>query len=191
MDLLGWYSTTSSPDFHPNWKHVTTHRSLQKYNESLVLLLLNPFSAGASVGGKLPLGIYESAIEGGDAQAPAQQGEGGGVLKFVPAEYRVETGEAEMIGVDFIAKGGWGNAAAVGAGAGDVGKAGPSSQVQAATQPAGGDMVLGEPEGGAVKDEKAEEVAAVVQGSDFAGTQNDERESSQYLTRRCLETLII
>lgn len=143
------------------------------------------------MGGKLPLGIYESAIEGGDAQAPAQQGEGGGVLKFVPAEYRVETGEAEMIGVDFIAKGGWGNAAAVGAGAGDVGKAGPSSQVQAATQPAGGDMVLGEPEGGAVKDEKAEEVAAVVQGSDFAGTQNDERESSQYLTRRCLETLII
>ncbi|KAF8436762.1 hypothetical protein BGX38DRAFT_1069321, partial [Terfezia claveryi] len=133
MDLLGWYSTTSSPNFHPNWKHVNTHRSLQKYNESLILLLLNPFSAGVSVGGKLPLGIYESVIEGGDAQVPAHQGEGGGVLKFVPAEYTVETGEAEMIGVDFIAKGGWGNAAA-----------------------------------------KTEEVSVTAQGSDFAGTQNDE-----------------
>ncbi|RPB25946.1 hypothetical protein L211DRAFT_836040 [Terfezia boudieri ATCC MYA-4762] len=173
MDLLGWYSTTSSPNFHPNWKHVNTHRSLQKYNESLILLLLNPFSAGVSVGGKLPLGIYESVIEGADAQVPAHQGEGGGVLKFVPAEYTVETGEAEMIGVDFIAKGGWGNAAAVVAGTGDVGKAGPSSQGQAASQSAGGDMVVGEPEG-TVKDEKTEEVSVAAQGLDFAGTQNDE-----------------
>lgn len=180
MDLLGWYSTTGSPNFYPNWKHTTTHRSLQKYNESLILLLLNPFSAGASVGGKLPLGIYESVIEGRDAQAPAQQGEGGGVLKFVPAEYTVETGEAEMIGVDFIAKGGWGNAAAVGAAAGDVGKTGQNPQGQTASQPAGGDMVVGEPEGGAVKDEKTEEVAAAAQGLDFAGTQNDERESDPH-----------
>ena len=141
------------------------------------------------MGGRLPLGIYESVIEGGDAQTPAQQSEGGGVLKFVPAAYTVETGEAEMIGVDFIAKGGWGNAAAVGVGTGDGGKAGQSSQGQAASQMAGGDTVVGELEGGAVKDEKTEEVAALAQGSDFAGTQNDERESSPYRTGRRLETL--
>ncbi|KAF8477498.1 hypothetical protein BDZ91DRAFT_844132 [Kalaharituber pfeilii] len=172
MDLLGWYSTSAFPNFHPSWKHVTTHRVLQKYNESLILLLLNPYSAAASIGGKLPLGIYESIIEGGDAQ-PTQPGSStttGGILKFVPAEYTIETGEAEMIGVDFVAKGGWGNATAVSSGV----EAAKAKAVQAApTQAAsaGGDTVVGEE--AAMKEEKSEDVQVAL-ASEFAGTQNDE-----------------
>lgn len=124
------------------------------------------------MGGKLPLGIFESIIEGTDAQGPQAGGEGG-VFKFVPVEYMVETGEAEMIGVDFVAKGGWGNAAAVEAGTVEAGKPGPSSQGTQGVA-AGGDTVVGEPETGAAKDKKAEETSAPAV-ADFAGTQNDER----------------
>ena len=171
MDLLGWYSTTSSPNFHPSFKHVHTHRSLQVHNESLILLLLNPYSA--PVGGKLPLGVFESVIEGGDAQAHQTGGSEGGILKFVPAEYTVETGEAEMIGVDFVAKGGWGNAAAVASGpvveAGKSGSSLPQSSSQGIS--VGGDAVLCDAEMSAVREEKPESVSV----SDFTGTQNDER----------------
>ncbi|KAI5811324.1 hypothetical protein DFH27DRAFT_507586 [Peziza echinospora] len=155
MDLLGWFSTTTDPNFHPSREHVACHLALQKYNESLVLLLLNPYSAGASVGGKLPLGIFESVLEGGEAGS-----EGGNAnLKFVPTKYTIETGEAEMIGVDFIAKGGWGNA---GAGSSSAGKA---AGVGAGDAAHGG-------EAGA-KDGKSEDVV-MSQSSDFIGTQNDE-----------------
>lgn len=170
MDLLGWYSTTTSPNFHPSFKHVHTHRSLQVHNESLILLLLNPYSA--SVGGKLPLGVFESFIEGGDAQAHQAGGSEGGILKFVPAEYTVETGEAEMIGVGFVAKGGWGNAAAVASGpVTEVGKSG-SSLLQSSSQgiSVGGDTVLSDADVSAVKDEKSESVSV----AGFTGAQNDE-----------------
>ena len=158
------------------------------------------------MGGKLPLGIFESVIEGGDAtaQAPAGaaaranigegqgSGRGAGVLKFVPVEYTIETGEAEMIGVDFVAKGGWGNATAVAAAAGTASGSkaakaepgGASSQATAGTQAsAGGDTILGataeegtQPVAG--KEEKPEDVQAnsTTPVADFVGTQNDERE---------------
>lgn len=170
MDLLGWYSTTTSPNFHPSFKHVYTHRSLQVHNESLILLLLNPYSA--SVGGKLPLGVFESFIEGGDAQTHQASGSEGGIFKFVPAEYTVETGEAEMIGVGFVAKGGWGNAAAVASGpVAEAGKSGSSlSQSSSQGISVGGDSVLSDAEISAVKDEKPESALA----ASFTGAQNDE-----------------
>ena len=163
MDLLGWFSTTSSPNFHPSQKHVACHRILQKYNESLILLLLNPYAAAASIGGKLPIGIYESVLEGGEAVTAGE----GGNFKFVPTKYTVETGEAEMIGVDFVAKGGWGNAAAITEQGGK-----PGAAAGEAVGPAG-DPIQQTGEGGA-KDGKSEDVT-MGQSNDFVGTQNDER----------------
>lgn len=83
-----------------------------EYNlESAVLLLFHSELVSAGGDGKLPLTLYETVwtkdnsmdVDGGD---PNQS------LKFRELPYTVETGEAEMIGVDFVARGG-GNATAV------------------------------------------------------------------------------
>lgn len=94
---------------------VSLHKQLLSHNESLIMLCLNPSpSASIGGGGKLPLAIYESIYEADDSATPADAQETGKALKlmFVPLNYTIETGEAEMIGVDFVAKGGFGNAAA-------------------------------------------------------------------------------
>ena len=89
------------------------------YNETALLLAFHPSSVleGAAVGGKLPLTIYESVYEGGkgardDGTMDVEGHDGGLELRFREVPYSVETGEAEMISVDFVARGG-GNATAV------------------------------------------------------------------------------
>ena len=74
--------------------------------DSIMLLLFHPELVEQLQGGKLPITLYESVQE-------QQEGGGGEVeLKFRELAFEVETGEAEMIGVDFVATGG-GNATAV------------------------------------------------------------------------------
>ena len=84
--------------------HTAVHQQLLEHNESLIMLLLNPQPA-AAIGGKLPLTIYESIYEADDAE-PSNPPH----LKFVPLKYGIETGEAEMIAMDVVARGA-GNAA--------------------------------------------------------------------------------
>lgn len=71
--------------------------------DSVMLLLFHPEMVNELQGGKLPVTLYETVqeAEGGDA-----------ALQFRELGFEVETGEAEMIGVDFVATGG-GNATAV------------------------------------------------------------------------------
>lgn len=135
-DLLGWFTTTDSPQFLPSSPHVAAHQDLLQYNESLVLLVLNPSPAAAlGGGGKLPLAIYESIYEAeadtdGEADNAATTAAAAAApatatgtatatataattatanltmgLKFVPLNFTIESGEAEMIGMDFVAKG--------------------------------------------------------------------------------------
>ena len=88
---------------------------LHTYNETAVLLAFHPSSVleGAAVGGKLPLTIYESVYENNEGQGMDIDGaEAPLELKFRELPYSVETGEAEMISVDFVARGG-GNATAI------------------------------------------------------------------------------
>lgn len=83
------------------------HQALLHYNESLTLLLMNPSPAAALAGGgKLPIAIYESVYEADDTDAKTLG------LRFVPLNYTIDSGEAEMIGMDFVAKGA-GNATSV------------------------------------------------------------------------------
>ena len=119
LELVGWFTT--APATGPEYEHLAIHKQiLNDYNETAVLLAFHPADVleGVSVGGKLPLTIYESAyestktegqtdgdgtmeIEGQDAQqAPPLD------LRFRELPYSVETGEAEMISVDFVARGG-------------------------------------------------------------------------------------
>ena len=98
--------------------HVPLHQQvLHIYNETAVLLAFHPASVleGAAVGGKLPLTIYESVYESGENADRGMDIDGQEApldLKFRELPYSVDTGEAEMISVDFVARGG-GNATSV------------------------------------------------------------------------------
>ncbi|KAL8870620.1 MAG: hypothetical protein Q9174_003381 [Haloplaca sp. 1 TL-2023] len=125
LELVGWFS--AAPPSGPQDQHVPIHQQiLHHYNETAVLLAFHPSDVlegrgqGGGQGGKLPLTIYESVYEGtqpaakpgatttdGDMDVDGQEGPLD--LKFRELPYSVDTGEAEMIGVDFVARGG-GNA---------------------------------------------------------------------------------
>lgn len=125
LELVGWFAT--APASGPQSQHVPIHQQIiHDYNETALLLAFHPSGVleGAAVGGKLPLTIYESVYESGQDSGKGARGSGGdgameveghdGVLelRFREVPYFVETGEAEMISVDFVARGG-GNATAV------------------------------------------------------------------------------
>jgi len=118
LDLVGWY--TILPTSGPQPVHLPIHRQiLHSYNESAILLGFHPTAVlEGSAGGKLPLTIYESNYEAEDTTTVAgednemKDGEPQLALRFKELPYSVETGEAEMISVDFVARGG-GNATAV------------------------------------------------------------------------------
>lgn len=120
LDLVGWY--TILPTSGPQPFHLPIHRQiLHTYNESAILLGFHPAEVlEGKGGGKLPLTIYESNYEADDhTAAPAggedkemKDGDATLSIKFKELPYSVETGEAEMISVDFVARGG-GNATAV------------------------------------------------------------------------------
>jgi COP9 signalosome complex subunit 6 len=119
LDLVGWY--TLLPKSGPTPTILTIHQEfLDKYNESSLLLGFHPEQViNHSVGGKLPMTIYESnyehdepRIEYDGEDKKMEDSEPPLKLKFRELPYSVETGEAEMISMDFIARGG-GNATAV------------------------------------------------------------------------------
>jgi len=125
LDLVGWYTLLPSAGPHP--AILPLHNQiLSKFNESAVLLGFHPEEVlDHSVGGKLPVTIYESISEVEDANKEAADGEdeemkdGGNAaptatfkIKFRELPYSVETGEAEMISMDFVARGGANAAAA-------------------------------------------------------------------------------
>jgi COP9 signalosome complex subunit 6 len=118
LDLVGWY--TILPTSGPQPAHLPIHRQiLDNYNESAILLGFHPSVVlDGPAGGKLPITIYESnyeveePTEDGSEDKEMKDGEPQLGLRFQELPYVVETGEAEMISVDFVARGG-GNAIAV------------------------------------------------------------------------------
>jgi COP9 signalosome complex subunit 6 len=115
---VGWF--TLGPASGPSPHLLPIHNRISElYTETPILCLFHPADAPseATAAGKLPLTLYESVFEsapGGqndknmdiDGAAQAKS------VKFRELVYSVETSEAEMIAVDFVARGG-GNAAAV------------------------------------------------------------------------------
>ncbi|KAL1982271.1 hypothetical protein VTN96DRAFT_1580 [Rasamsonia emersonii] len=118
LDLVGWFTTT--PPSGPDASHLPIHRQiLHDYNESAVFLAFHPslVQSPSTNGAKLPLTIYESVFEGenvADADKVMQvDGEEQSLnIRFRELPYSVETGEAEMISIDSVARGG-GNAMAI------------------------------------------------------------------------------
>jgi hypothetical protein len=109
-----------TPESGPSPSLLAIHRQiLQEYNESAVLLAFHPsqIASDSGSGAKLPLTVYESIFEGenvADVSSAAQTGDDRQALhiRFRELPYSIETGEAEMISVDFVARGA-GNAMAI------------------------------------------------------------------------------
>ncbi|KAA8647643.1 COP9 signalosome complex subunit 6 [Aspergillus tanneri] len=110
LDLVGWWST--APPSGPDESHLPIHRQiLQDHNESAVFLAFHPsqMQGASSNGGKLPLTIYESVYEGDNAAESGKTMQVDGEeqslnIRFRELPYFVETGEAEMIGIDTVAR---------------------------------------------------------------------------------------
>ena len=166
LDFLGWFTT--APVTGPEAAHVGIHQQLlHGYNETAILLAFHSSSVleGASVGGKLPLTIYESVNESGESGDRSMDIDGQEAqldLKFRELPYSVETGEAEMISVDFVARGG-GNATAV------DGAVKQSSKEQASQKPVG----QVDEKGKAVQKESKD--AKVVDDSSILSAEDEER----------------
>ncbi|KAI0971511.1 COP9 signalosome-like protein subunit 6 [Xylaria arbuscula] len=118
LDLVGWY--TLLPKSGPTPSILAIHNYiLSEHNESSLLLGFHPEeSVKHDAGSRLPLTIYESNYEAEEQKSDQgedkemRDGEPPLRLKFRELPYSVETGEAEMISMDFVARGA-GNAAAV------------------------------------------------------------------------------
>ena len=130
LELVGWW-TVASPN-GPGPEVLGIHRHfLKKFNETALLLAFHPESVRKQQetstqgrgGQSMPLTIYESVnesrasdenademqvdVEGGDKTLGSKM-----EIKLRELPYEIVTGEAEMIAVDFVAKGS-GNASAV------------------------------------------------------------------------------
>lgn len=96
LDLLGWYTVGDVP----TPQDLEIHKQLLAYNETPLLVQLHQTVSSfenAEVNGELPIRVYESVVE-------LVQGETTNF--FVPAGYKIETGEAERIAVDHASKAG-------------------------------------------------------------------------------------
>lgn len=96
LDVIGWYSVGKEPSSDD----ISLHAQFASSVETPIFLLFDPDPASGTQA--LPLKIYESAT------VTDTTGEISGEGKFVELEYGIETGEAERIAVDGVAKGGAG-----------------------------------------------------------------------------------
>ncbi|ETS82758.1 hypothetical protein PFICI_04634 [Pestalotiopsis fici W106-1] len=112
LDLVGWY--TLLPRTGPTPSILPIHSwLLSEHNESSLLLAFHPEEAvDQSAGSRLPLTIYESNYEVDEPKADhnsedkeMKDSDAPLKLKFRELPYSVESGEAEMISMDFIAQG--------------------------------------------------------------------------------------
>ena len=116
LDVVGWF--TLCPESGPLPELVPFQQQITSlYNETGILLAIHPeaFQPTQGVNQKLPLSIYESVSETEptrDEGSMQVDGEESSDLKFRPLPFTVETDEAEMIAIDYVAKGA-GSAAAV------------------------------------------------------------------------------
>ncbi|CAI6337338.1 unnamed protein product [Periconia digitata] len=118
LDIVGWFTLGSAAGPEPHVLPIHTQIS-DIFIESPILFLFHPADAEseATAAGKLPLTLYESVHESGPGESGDKAMDIDGAvrdrpLKFRELAYTIETDEAEMISVDFVARGG-GNATAV------------------------------------------------------------------------------
>lgn len=113
LDLVGWY--TLLPRSGPGPNVLPIHTQILERNESAILLGLHADEIGdESIGGKLPVTLYETIyeVDGGSKEAQddgedkeMKDGDAQLKQKFREIPFVVETGEAEMISMSSVAGG--------------------------------------------------------------------------------------
>lgn len=103
LDLVAMFMSSTADGPVPAHLPVLSQAQSLVGNDNILLLLFQLDMVDKMEGGKLPIGLYESFQEQTGDQTE---------MRFRELNFEVETGDAEMIGVDFVAKGG-GNATAV------------------------------------------------------------------------------
>lgn len=100
LEFIGWYTVAPIPTS----RHIALHEQFTGYCSTPLLLVLQPSMITSSssdiTGQTLPFKAYEPTIEIRDKKTRSV---------FIEAPYKVETGEAERIAVDWTAKGGGGS----------------------------------------------------------------------------------
>lgn len=91
-DFLGWYSTGTAG---VQVSDVAIHKQFLEVNESPIYLVLDSVAAYAATTRDLPISIYESELHVIQDKP---------TTFFVKVPYRIQTGEAERIGVDHVAR---------------------------------------------------------------------------------------
>lgn len=98
LEFIGWYTVASTVTS----RHIALHEQFTGYCSTPLLLVLQ-CSAGSSssdiTGQALPFKAYEPSVEIRDKRTRSV---------FIEVPYKVETGEAERIAVDWTARGGGG-----------------------------------------------------------------------------------
>jgi len=90
-DFLGWYSTTNGVAV----ADIAIHKQFLEINESPIYLVLDAVAAFLQTTRDLPITIFESELHVVQDQP---------TMLFVKVPYRIQTGEAERIGVDHVAR---------------------------------------------------------------------------------------
>jgi COP9 signalosome complex subunit 6 len=103
LDLVAMFMSSTADGPIPAHLPILSQAQSLVGNDNIVLLLFQLDMVDKMEGGKLPIGLYEPYQEQIGEQTE---------MRFRELNFEVETGDAEMIGVDFVAKGG-GNATAV------------------------------------------------------------------------------
>jgi len=88
IEIIGWYATGKTVENYD----LKIHQQIEQYNETPLLLLLNPELAQGSR--ELPLSLWETTIKSGGDDKPT--------VLFSKVAYYVETTEAERIAVDYL-----------------------------------------------------------------------------------------
>jgi len=91
LEFLGWYSTGASVQL----SDIETQKQLIEVNESPLYLLLDTAACARPETKDLPISVFESEL---------RMIEDKPTMLFVKVPYRIETGEAERIGVDQVAR---------------------------------------------------------------------------------------
>jgi len=92
-DFLGWYSTSES--VVPEDMDIHRSTAITEFNESPLYLVLDTVACGRKTTKELPITIYESELHMIEDKP---------TNLFVKVPYKIETGEAERIAVDHVAK---------------------------------------------------------------------------------------
>eukprot|EP01104_Vermistella_antarctica_P020537 TRINITY_DN8822_c0_g1_i1.p1 TRINITY_DN8822_c0_g1~~TRINITY_DN8822_c0_g1_i1.p1 ORF type:complete len:351 (-),score=78.01 TRINITY_DN8822_c0_g1_i1:78-1130(-) len=90
-DFLGWYSTGPAVQA----EDTLIHKQIMELNESPLFLLLDPMAAEVTQTRELPISLYESEMHIIEDKP---------TLVFSRIPYKIETGEAERIAVDHVAR---------------------------------------------------------------------------------------